>query len=221
MLEHPYEPSTWLPYLAIFVEALKATGWPIAIMVAFLWLRRPIMSLLPRISSLKAAGVELSLDSAKENQIAKTEPKDVQPVGVVRNLQKTTAIIDGERRIRNELEKFPDTEHLDLLVNALAILHLERHFAFVYFNIFGSQIRALQKINENGGLISFEDAEAEFKTIKEIAPELGDWTLERYTAYLESNYLVEKESNGYRLTPVGKDFIQFLVRFGLSTHKPL
>lgn len=203
------------------MEALRAIGWPIAIMVAFWWLRRPILNLLPRINSLKAAGVELSLDSAKESQIAKTEPKVIQPVSVVGNLPKTQAILGGEQKIRNELQKYPDNEHFDLLVNALAISHLEKHFAFVYFNIFGSQIRALQQINENGGYISFEDADAGFKNIKEVTAELGDWTLERYTAYLESNLLIEKDANGYRLTAIGNDFIQFLVRYGLSTQKPL
>lgn len=221
VLEHAYAPETALPYLMLLVEALKAVGWPVAIVFMVWWLRVPILSLIPRINSLKAPGLEVGLDSAKESQIAKTEPRDLRQVSVVAGLPKTDAIIALESQVRNELPKYPRSEHEDLLINAVAVLNLEKHFSLVYMNIFGSQIRALQAINERGGQISLTDAEEGFEEIKQAVAELRDWTLERYTAYLESNGLLVRDSNKIKLTPVGRDFISFLVRHGLSTQKPL
>lgn len=221
MLNYPYAPVTILPYLSLLVEALKALGWPAAIAFVSWWLREPLLSAIPRISSVKGPGIEVNLDSAKESQIAKTEPKEVQSVSIIANLPKTDAIRALEQRIRNELPNYPLNEHQELLINAVALLNLEKHFAFVYMNIFGSQIQVLQNINERGGVLSIEAAESGFDEIKVVHPELGDWTLERYTAFLESNHLLERDGQLIRLTSAGRDFIQFLVRYGLSTQKPL
>lgn len=226
MIDYPYEPATWLPYLALVVEFVRVVAWPVAAAAAVVVLRQPVLSLIPRISTLRAPGIEVNIESAKERQIAKTHSSEhesvIQESGrVVRNLPRTEAIQQVEAKIRELLERFPQAEREDLLVNALAADRLERHFALAYINIFGSQIRALQLANERGGFISRAEAEKEFESLKQYTEPLKDWTLDRYTAFLESNEFVRRTPEGFQLTNFGRDFIGFLIRSGLPTSKPL
>lgn len=221
MLDHAYAPSTWLPYLALAFDFAKAAVWPFVVVFAVASFRKQLLDLINRVWAMKVGVVSVKFYAEKERQIAKTDPSPEVSESIVRKLPKTPAIADGEKRVLVQLKDFPTQDHQALLVNAVAVLQLEKHFALVYANIFGSQIRALQSLNERGGIVGIDEGIAFFGEVKNRFPELQDWTFDRYVAFLRSNLLISVDDTTVSLTDVGRDFIQFVVRYGLSTEKHL
>jgi hypothetical protein len=221
MLDHPYDPETWLPYILLVVEFSKAIAWPAILALAIWFLRQPILSILQRVVSVKAGSVEFGLETVREAQLSKSNFGSLEEPSVVQNLPRTPAIQDQERAIREMLKLYPANEHEEILINAVAIEKLEKHFALVYANIFGSQIRALRELNQTGGVVDRKTAQEEFSALQSEQPALNEWNLERYAMYLINNGLVESTERGFEITSMGREFVVFLTKYGLAENKPL
>jgi hypothetical protein len=210
-----------LPFWQQLFELISQTVWPVAILIIFAKLRPLIAQMFTeRGFSFEGFGAQLRVDARKNAQIS--DASQTKPLILGGNLQlpRTIAIDEEEKKLLSVLEKIPEENRTGTLVNALAIERLEKSFALIYLNIFGSQMRFLQKINEYGGTVSLAASEELFSEVRANFPELSDWDFKRYSDYLTKNGLLTV-SDSVNLTAAGKDFIHFIVKYGLNTSKPL
>ncbi|WP_139194557.1 hypothetical protein [Roseovarius tolerans] len=74
MFEPPYEATTGIPYLQLFVELLRAVAWPMAIVLALWIFRNDLRPMLAKIESFGPSGVKLSQVS-QSSQSLESETK--------------------------------------------------------------------------------------------------------------------------------------------------
>ncbi|WP_137110484.1 hypothetical protein [Rhodobacter sp. SY28-1] len=208
-----------LPFWQNLFSLIASISWPLAlILVARIF--RPLISHIfaDRGISFEGFGAQIRID---ERKIAQTEGGTI-PENTLSStkftLPRTAAIAEQEKVLRAAIEQLPKGDVLDITINALAIEQLEKGYALAYADIFGSQILLLQKINERGGQVSKSDGEEFFSEVKSRFSELSDWDFEKYTNFLVQRNLLRVDSS-VELTPLGKDFIHFIVRYGLRTDK--
>lgn len=210
-----------LPFWQQFFDLVASVAWPIAIIVVFLKIRPLVAQMFSeRGFSFEGFGAHLRVEERKNAQVS--ESTRAKPIFLGGNLQlpRTQAIDEEEKKLLLALEKIPEDNQPGIMINALAIERLEKNFALIYLNIFGSQMIFLQKINERGGSVSIADAEDFFSEVKGKVAEFSDWNFEKYSAFLVRNGLLTV-SDEVNLTAAGKDFIHFIIRYGLSTEKLL
>ncbi len=208
-----------LPFWQQFFSLLATISWPLALILIVRSLKPFILNLFhDRGISFEGFGAQIRIDERKNAQIG-DENRAAMPLNSTKfNLPRTPAIQEQEELLRNELDKLPQAERNEVTINALAIERLEKHFAFTYVDIFGSQLQLLQRINERGGSITLGNAQEYFTEVKSRFPDLSDWDLSRYCNYLVQRGLILLSDN-VELTPVGKDFIHFVIKYGLRTDR--
>ena len=123
--------------------------------------------------------------------------------------------------VKKELEDYPEKDRSEILVAAVAKERLLRHFTAAYSNMFGSQIRSLEILNQRNGRITLDEASKEYSELQKEIPELSSWTLERYISYLRRFQLIDLDSENIFLTDIGRDFIIWLNAVGADKNKPL
>ena len=210
-----------LPFWQQLFALISSVSWPLAlILIARIF--RPLISHIftDRGISFEGFGAQIRIDARKVSQMESSSLPENSLSSARLTLPRTVAIAEQEEVLRVAIEKLPKADVLDIAVNALAIEQLEKGFALTYVNIFGSQLVLLQKINERGGSITNSEGEDFFSEVKSRFPELADWSFEKYTNFLAQRNLL-RISSSIDLTPLGKDFIQFVVRYGLRTDKAL
>jgi hypothetical protein len=210
-----------LPFWQQLFELISRIAWPIALVVVFVKIRPIIVQLFTeRGFSFEGFGAHLRVEERKIEQASETVKSKPLELGGNLQLPRTVAIDEEEKKLLKALSEIPEIERMGILLNALAIERLEKNFALIYQTIFGSQLLLLQKINERGGLVSTAEAEAFFTEVKSKFSEYSDWNFEKYSNFLVKNGLLVVNDN-VTLTPAGKDFILFVVRYGLNTEKGL
>jgi hypothetical protein len=210
-----------LPFWQQIFTLLATVSWPLALIVIVRTLH-PMFSRIfsDRGISFEGVGTQIRIDERKHAQ-DDSESLAVTPLSAAKlTLPRTVAIDEEETALRSAIEQLPPADRNDIVINALAIERLEKHFALTYVDIFGSQLVFLQKINERGSAIAAADGEIFFSEVKSRVPELSDWDFGKYCNYLVQRNLIRVSAN-IELTPVGKDFIHFVVRYGLRTDKGL
>jgi hypothetical protein len=212
---------TLLPFWQQLFEFISRIAWPIALVLVFVKIRPIIVQLFTeRGFSLEGFGAHLRVEARKIEQGSETVKSKPLEFGGNLQLPRTAAIDEEEKKLLTALSEIPENNRMGILLNALAIERLEKHFALIYQTIFGSQLLLLQRINERGGLVSTAEAESFFSEVKSKFSEYSDWYFEKYSNFLVRNGLLVV-SDGVQLTPAGKDFILFVVRYGLNTEKGL
>jgi hypothetical protein len=221
---------TWLEFISISIGHL---AWPTAVVIGFLVFRSPIKALFDRIHSFGMAGAEakflpkqgsdegfsfadnLEVQSDSASDEKKTDDRTLPTSAFGSRVQ-----LEVKEQFKNEISRLSDAEARDYLISALAKERIEKVFSAAYANIFGSQIRALQLLNDNGGRISLDRAHAEFEVVRSEITIFKDWTLEEFLNYLKNFQLIEKDLNGVRITLYGRAFLSFLAEQGWSTNRP-
>ncbi|RWX30664.1 hypothetical protein EHI47_14535 [Rhizobium leguminosarum] len=126
-----------------------------------------------------------------------------------------------EDELRSDLEKIPQEARVPMLLRALADTRIRAGHEFVYNRIFGSQISALKALNERGP-IPDHDAMREFEPLKTQFPEVyGKYEFGDWAGWLERMSMVTHQNGVYAITPLGRDFLFYLVDTGLTENKPL
>ena len=201
-------------FIATLVEHL---AWPVAIIVLAFAFRSRLGELLPRITKMGPAGVELtaakqSTEASEELQAVEVSRAELEP------LSDPTAIAIEERNKQalDELSQEP-AQREKILLRALTAQQLEKNFFQVYRGIFGSQIRALKLLNERP--VPINEAEEMFNKLKAADPALSDWSLELYLNYLRSWQLISEDRDRLVISPTGRSFLHFLVQHGLSEER--
>jgi len=210
-----------LPFWQQLFTLFSAVSWPLALIV-IARIFRPLISHIftDRGISFEGFGAQLRIDERKVSQPGTSDLPESTFSGAKLKLPRTAAITEQEANLRAAIKELPQADVLDIAINALAIEQLEKGFALTYINVFGSQITLLQRINERGGSITTSEGEEFFSEVKSRFAEISDWSFERYITFLAQRNLV-RISSSIELTPLGRDFIQFVVRYGLRTDKGL
>jgi hypothetical protein len=204
----------------LLVDFLASLAWPASAVVVAVLFRDQVRSLLPRMRKAGPAGLEFDPDGpqgeGQENLL--TSPTENR-TGT--DLPADPGIEEVEGYVRENIKDVPDQDKIRVLVRMVAVERLEKHFVRIYFNIFGSQIEALKLLNQSGGRTSLRGAAEKFAALQKLYAEFEDWTLERYISFLRVNQLIEEDSGSIYLTDIGRLFLHFLTKYGLSEERPL
>jgi hypothetical protein len=218
---------------------LKYLSWPGAIvLIAFMIvvvLRKPLSEAIRR-GGVKIGKEGLSIDQAAavaavsaqsaekspENALA-LDPEIEQRRSQVRQVGVSAAIREQQARIRADLVKLKltDNESVEVLVQHLATAQLFHAAEKMYRLIFGGQIGILKHLNlygpkDSNELRSFyETARANFPTV------LNAYPFEAYIGFLKNSGLIMTNDNvRYAITPLGKDFLQWMAAESAPETKP-
>jgi hypothetical protein len=213
MFEHPYEPSTGIPYILALVEVLRALVWPsVAAVVAYLY-REDLRAVLPRIVRFGATGVELQPLQGME-----AEPKPAsKPTLAASNPIKDPVMFRLDEANRTALQAKPEEEREEVLLAALVAAQMKGFFATIYANIFGSQIRFLRALNVRS--LTRQEAEHWFADVQRQHDVFANWDLNGYFAFLRSWELVEEQGGLIGITETGRSFLRFLTDYQMSDER--
>lgn len=194
--------------------------------------RKNISSLLDR--TRKAKGIEFDPCSSQEikkveqNQNREELSKIINKNATgIENKDLPEAIQEEIGRIEllisqsKTLEKRQDNEIQAALVQQLAISNFRLWFEGVYYTIFGSQIKLLQRLEEKN--YSFRELQGYYEEAKNNIPELKslNWEINEYLRFLITSNLIRMEQNEYFLTKNGKYFLSEIRRQSLRENKHL
>ncbi len=202
---------------------MEFLAWPGVVLilgVIFIFVfKQPISRFIDRTQKVGKTGIETGSGAQTSGVTPKLSAAD--------ELLKTfdnTLLVQKEEYIRNELEKLnlgqgPDRDRV--LIRLLAALSIGQSFERTYYFIWGSQLGALELLNEFGesGLEteilrpSFEQAAA-----REPERYRGD-TFERWLAFMEVSQLINKRDGKVYITVEGKEFLKYIVHQGYTLYK--
>ena len=188
-----------------------------------------LRALLPRIRKLGSSGVELEISAStqktEENSLLNDKDYNPKMLKDFAGLSRSKAIADLEIALHKTLDdkvmkkELEDVDKVDFLVRELAISRLVSHFQAVYNLIFGSQIRALQILNQHGSL-PIGEAQLFFASVKSADSSFyGEYKFEDWLRFLIQANCVTVDNDLISLTPTGFDFLQFLLASRLNTAK--
>lgn len=223
MLEFPYQVSSGIPYIALLVEALRWVSWPIAAMVVAHVLKDPIVAAANRLRGLAYGGVKADFASQTSRAETLDEPlaQTTKTPNALIERNMSEALKQVSAFVEQELKAFPEEQKIEVLIVSVAAERLQKHFALAYANIFGSQIRALEMLNQKNYAILISEASQMFTELQAQHEEFRDWTLEKYLSFLRNFQLVEVDEKEIRLTPIGRDFVVWLNAAGLDKDRAL
>ena len=201
------------------IEVLK---WPLVVVgsvgLVALFFRKQCVGFLSRLTSVGKDGLKAAPAASQE-----TQPAREHQVNDLMKAFDSNVLLAQEHIIKNDL-KDKGLNHVgatvDVLVRHLAQTQILYHLAESYRTIFGSQIFLLKKINQQAS-ISSKEAEIHFLHIQKRFPELADWNLDKYMTYLVDRRLVGFDQGLYSITPLGVEFLGWMVRVGAAENPPL
>ncbi|MFD2173704.1 hypothetical protein [Rhodobacter lacus] len=223
--------ETTLPYLQVFADSLQWVAWPFATYFGARLFREPLAKLLENLRSV-SHGESSAVFSPPEQDHLRPLKNDIMDKPVsgseappsILNCD-SGGLTEAQKMIREkvkeEFESIPDNVVRDRIIDALAIERIQRHFAFAYADIFGSQIEALEFLNQNRGSLDISVARRKFADLQEKLAPLRAWRFEQYVKYLEDFKLIEVLPDSVKLTPLGKEFIVWIDWLGLSKNRNL
>jgi len=212
-------PEVVLRVLEFIETTVAAAAWPIAALLIARLFSAELKELFSRIKKFKLSGAEFDLD--EQTLIAKPSPNSLQDLEKFEGIERTDAIAELELQLHKNLEGFPEDSRLNLTVRELAQSRLDQHFSHVYQSIFGSQIRLLKRLRENGGNLSDDRVLSFFHNVQADYEFHEDKELAEYLQFLLNFNLIVHVEKMYELTDVGTDFLLYLFRLSLRDDKPL
>lgn len=205
-----------------FESILEVVKWPLVVVAALLIFRRPVNSLLGRVTSLGKDGLKANPSTEQSSPGQERFPRDNEQLSD----QDSASLVQRRRAIRQHLADgglASQGESTDYLVRLLAITQLHLNFEQIYRAIFGSQIFFLRRANENRiSGISRELAVNHFSNVQSsFAPSFDGWDLRGYMRFLLDAELLGERDGAYLITELGVDFLQWLSRYGIPEGKSL
>lgn len=207
----------------LFVQSLPIIDvlkWPIVVLIIVLIIRRPIVSLINRVTKIGHGGTTLE---ALQQQVAEQQEKKkisnfAQALGLFR--PETVEFFRDAVYSETEIKKLiTDKEKVDHLIDYSIVLYIIKHYESIYNSIFGSQILMLQQLNT---LVS-EDKESlrrYYSYAQKLNPKFYDgYSYEQYLEFLFTFNLITDEKGEIKITILGVDFLKYLTETNKSTEK--
>ena len=201
----------WVSWLEFFATVLPAYAWAIAAIVVALIFRPIVGKVLPRLAKLGPSGAEFHREGTQRS--TDVAPPPIQSPHNEEPLTDPVAI-ELEEKINRDLGNIDDNEKEQRLIRALTYSQLNRHFALAYANIFGSQIRALERLNAQS--VTHLEAQQLFEELQKVDDSFKDWTLKNYLQFLFAWRFIKEEGGALHITPTGQNFLVFITTSHLS-----
>lgn len=213
--------ETWEWFERLFAALWSGLGWPHAVLIMFCiavgFFKTEIRSILPRIKKVGADGFELESPLPQVQQ--STNDSEIQNVptgdfphsfGIVLELVKKQ--IEGKEP--GEVQQF--------LIRDNAGWRVLCYFENIYSSIFGGQIQLLQLLNQLAVTgLSMAEAGREWTAYKDrFKPNLDEWDMDGFLAFLFAKDLIVKTDDSLRITPTGNEFLTWMTKYGRSTARP-
>lgn len=198
-------------------KILQAWAWPGAVLLLAWCFRTEIKEALPRVKEVGPTGVKMN-DAPQQQRVGPVDsPKELSPVELG---EPSKAIRLVEEKLNQQILEISADKRLPILLRELAQCRIFLHFERVYRIIFGSQIRALQSLNERPKVSVSEAIRFYDDVVKEFSPFYDDFSFERWSGFLINNSLVEMSEGYYVITDAGREFLHFITEARLPLEKP-
>jgi len=202
---------------------MEFLAWPVVGLVlgiiALLMFRKPFIRFIDRAEKVSKDGIQAR--SAMQQQ------KEIPPSKVEEFLKvyENQLLLEMEQTAKDGLDALhprdADEREKFLLRNFAAVL-ISQAFHRTYYGIYGSQIIALQYLNDNrmvpqkteNILPYYDDAVHRFPAF------YSNYSFEGWLTYMVSSGLVQKNGNDIAITLRGKEFLKYMVEQGYSLAKP-
>lgn len=181
------------------------------------YFRKEIRTLFPRIQSIGGKGVSLS-----NSQSNSTSEKEITFEKQFDEHSRSPVQIEQEDLIRKELDTRGvknETEQNKLLIRALASSVINANCERISLSIFGSQLEFLVELNATPKGFKIEEIKKWYADVVIPAnPNLSNYDFEKYFNYLKDSNLVLLSEDTVKITQMGVEFMQYIVRTG-KTYK--
>ena len=182
------------------------------------------LALVPIFKEIELPGVKLKQDteslknqtSTIENSIAETTK--LNPSKYKEALEKfdNPLMTEQIKSLKGEMQGLDITtseEKEEILYKALASNQIARAFETIYYSIFGSQIKALQHLNQSGlSLINVDQLQVFYNEAKTKYPVFySTYTFESWLNYLQSSVLILSEGGNISITIRGQELLKYLI----------
>lgn len=198
-------------------------SWPWFTACFALWIfRSPLGQLISRLNQIKVRGVsfETSPPPQQETNISAAEEIQRDTGSVV--------LAARENQIRSDLEGRPFKDNANerekYLIRWLADTSLAYRFECIYWIIWGSQIEAIRRLNSS---LVMMHPESMRDVYDETENKLQGITFERWWGFLQDTcgFAIIEEKEAYEestahITPLGREFLIYMIAKGYSFHKP-
>ncbi len=210
------------------LDPLASASWPIAVGATAYGFRDSIKALLVRIRSFKGAGLEAEM-AVEEQQAAATQALDapqLAPIGTeFPPLHPVYTAVDAETSaVLDEFIGAAPEKRLSWAIRMRSISETNRRHEQWYRIMFGSQLRALQRLSKLGRAPaeSFRPFFDEAAKQSETAPLHEGRTFEEWGQFLiDIGYVAQvPETNDVAITPMGVNFLIWMVEAKVNEWRP-
>ena len=202
---------------------MEAYSWPITVIILgivfFLLFRKAISRLIDRTERITKDGFQAA--AGQGQQVERPISKVDDFLKVIFDDQK---LVEMETFIRSSMDNLHphDAEEKEkFLIRFLAFALIKIEFDEIYNAIYGSQIAALQYMNnKNLAGMSIEDVRPFYDRAVQNHPNTYiNYPFESWLEFLTLKKLLESEAGKINITMRGKSFLKFLIDQGYSIYK--
>ncbi|WP_419735656.1 hypothetical protein [Pseudomonas sp. COR18] len=208
----------------LIFQLWSSMGWPqsallIGVLSVFVF-RKDIKSLLERLRKVGAKGVTIApppLDPVQPE--ASSEKIISSAVGNTDHLKEYQNLLAGQKQfVINEIASIDSDKLIDYLVESLAFTRGVCFFERIFSFIFASQIVILKMLNDRRGTgMSKVDVFSMWEAHQcKYSPALDSWDGSVYIGFLSSNGLIMEDGDVVRISPIGVEFLMWMMRNGRS-----
>jgi hypothetical protein len=216
-------------YMTLLLEFTKILIWPLLIAGVIIFYREEFRGLFRRLKKAGLDGVELNDEAEKQleqkpDRVGVTDSESQVSLSEIEGFSRSIAIEGLSKRIKKDFleikdkKSFTEEKSLDFLIDRISIERLLRHFDNVYNLIFGSQISSVYRIKGAG--MRRDGLREIYKTAVANDPEFyATYSFEQWLSFMIESHLIEDINGTLSITPVGVDFLQYILSNSLSLAK--
>ncbi|MCZ6704256.1 MAG: hypothetical protein O6940_14605 [Ignavibacteria bacterium] len=214
------------------MEALDILAWPVTVIILAIMFYKHINKLIDRIKKVKAVGFGAQF---LPNQ---STPKEKSPIDIVTKEGPSTEVDEvlsifsvetiesADKNVKQysgiESIKSPEDRERALLKYS-KLVYLALQFKRIYQDIFGSQIKILQKLNSSNNETK-ESLKVYYEKARSANPNKGyeNYSYDPYLQYLFGENLIQLNSDGkITITNIGQDLLTYINKSRLNLDKAL
>ena len=229
-----------MEFVSTFFEAMAPFKWPLLVLFFSLIFRRPISSLISRVSGISAGQKGISVETihqqdketvGKANQLkgglTENVSQEIDPGSNEESYKqlmefRTSATRDdNEQRIEEVLAGYDldDAQGKKVLIRNLAHERMISEFLRISMHVFGSQLDLLAQLNEHFSVgIKNEAIHSFYDNVRSTyAQQFDSWDLKTYLRYLvEGASLVRLEDDRLHITDKGREYLIWRIEHSLA-----
>jgi hypothetical protein len=211
-----------------FWDFLAALLWPSVLLFLYLDQRHnlPLLAQWLKGRAIKAGGMGMTVELQAEQRNSERNPVASEKGGepppaqhmLVQARSKVAENIAGS--LLEQTKHLSPEDRASTLANAFANSRVLEAFEFVLNRIYGSQIEALRLLRDIPEASMLEANEFYQRVVDKYPEFYRAYGFNRWAGWLESQSLIERRTNGFAITPFGRDFLAYLAEAGIDVRRP-